>query len=82
MTCRNRFLWQSVSHHPAGRPGLAEARTGWSGVNGDLQQAVTQQSARDKAQLKHAAIGHMRKGSNSPDLVRSFFGHKTFRYAT
>jgi hypothetical protein len=47
-----------------------------------LQQAVTQQSARDNAQLKHAAVGHMRKGSNSPDLVRSFFGHKTFCYAT
>jgi hypothetical protein len=52
------------------------------GINGDLKQAVTRQApARSKAQLKRAAIGHMRKLSKSPHRVRSFFGHKTFRYA-
>jgi hypothetical protein len=52
------------------------------GVNGDLKQAVTRQEpARSKAQLKRAAIGHMRKLSKLPDRIRSFFRHKTFRYA-
>ena len=37
--------------------------------------------ARSKQQLKRAVIGHMRKLSKSPHRVRSFFGHKTFRYA-
>ena len=37
--------------------------------------------ARSKAQLKRAAISHMRRLSKLPDRVRSFFGHKTFRYA-
>jgi hypothetical protein len=37
--------------------------------------------ARSKAQLKRAVVGHMRKLSKSPTRVRSFFGHKTFRYA-
>ena len=51
-------------------------------VNGDLKQAVTRhEPARSKAQLKRAAIGHMRQLSTLPDRVRSFFGHKTFRYA-
>jgi len=40
-----------------------------------------QEQARSKAQLKRAAIGHTRKLSKLPDCVRSFFGHKTFRYA-
>jgi hypothetical protein len=37
--------------------------------------------ARSKAQLKRAVVGHMRRLSKLPDRVRSFFGHKTFRYA-
>jgi transposase len=52
------------------------------GVNADLKQAVTHKAlARSKQQLKRAVVGHMRKLSKSPRRVRSFFGHKTFRYA-
>ena len=52
------------------------------GLNGDLKQAVTRKEpARSKAQLKRAVVGHMRKLSKMPERVRSFFGHKTFRYA-
>jgi hypothetical protein len=52
------------------------------GVNGDLKQAVTgKEPARSKAQLKRAVVGHMRRLSKLPDRVRSFFGHRTFRYA-
>jgi transposase len=52
------------------------------GVNADLKQAVTRKApARSKQQLKRAVIGHMRKLSKLPRRVRSFFGHKTFRYA-
>ncbi|MFL5284762.1 MAG: IS630 family transposase, partial [Rhodopila sp.] len=52
------------------------------GLNGDLKQAVTRKApARSKPQLKSRVIGHMRKLSKSPARVRSFFGHKTFRYA-
>jgi transposase len=52
------------------------------GINGDLKQAVTRkQPARSKAQLKRAVLGHMRRLSKLLDRVRSFFGHKTFRYA-
>jgi transposase len=52
------------------------------GLNADLKQAVTRKvPARDKPQLKRAVVGHMRKLSRSPQRVRSFFGHHTFRYA-
>jgi transposase len=52
------------------------------GLNGDLKQAVTRKApARSKPQLKHHVISHMRKLSKSPARVRSFFGHRTFRYA-
>jgi transposase len=52
------------------------------GVNGDLKQAVTgKEPARSKAQLKRAVVSHMRRLSKLPDRVRSFFGHRTFRYA-
>jgi transposase len=52
------------------------------GLNGDLKQAVTRtEPARSKPQLKRRVIGHMRKLSKSPARVRSFFGHRTFRYA-
>jgi transposase len=63
-------------------PGYSPELNPDEGVNGDLKQAVTsREPARSKAQLKRAAIGHMRRPSKRPDRVRSFFGHKTFRYA-
>ena len=47
-----------------------------------MKQAVTRKEpARSKAQLKRAIVGHMRMLSKSPRRVRSFFGHRTFRYA-
>jgi transposase len=52
------------------------------GVNAALKQAVTRGApVRSKRQLKRAVVGHMRKLSKSPHRVRSFFGHRTFRYA-
>ena len=63
-------------------PGYSPELNPDEGLNGDLKQAVTRkQPARSKAQLTRAAISHMRKLSKLPDRVRSFFGHKTFRYA-
>jgi hypothetical protein len=63
-------------------PGYSPELNPDEGVNGDLKQAVTgKEPARSKAQLKRAVIGHMRRLSNLPDRVRSFFGHRTFRYA-
>lgn len=52
------------------------------GLNADLKQAVTRMApARSKPQLKRALVGHMRKLSKSPHRIRSFFQHRTFRYA-
>jgi transposase len=63
-------------------PGYSPELNPDEGVNGDLKQAVTGKApVRSKAQLKRAAIGHMRRLSKLPDRIRSFFGHKTFRYA-
>ncbi len=63
-------------------PGYSPELNPDEGVNGDLKQAVTRKEpARSKAQLKRAVVGHMRKLSKLPHRVRSFFGHKTFRYA-
>ena len=63
-------------------PGYSPELNPDEGLNGDLKQAVTRKApARSKAQLKHAVVGHMRRLSKLPDRVRSFFGHKTFRYA-
>ncbi len=63
-------------------PGYSPELNPDEGVNGDLKQAVTRKEpARSKAQLKRAVVGHMRRLSKLPDRVRSFFGHKTFRYA-
>src|SRR3712207_5971488 len=63
-------------------PGYSPELNPDEGVNGDLKQAVTRKEpARAKAQLKRALVGHMRRLSKSPQRVRSFFGHKTFRYA-
>jgi transposase len=63
-------------------PGYSPELNPGEGINGDLKQAVTRKEpARSKAQLKHAVIGHLRKLAKLPHRVRSFFGHKTFRYA-
>jgi transposase len=63
-------------------PGYSPELNPDEGVNGDLKQVVTREApARSKAQLKRVVVGHMRKLSKLPDRVRSFFGHKTFRYA-
>jgi transposase len=63
-------------------PGYSPELNPDEGLNGDLKQAVTRKEpARSKAQLKRAVVGHMRRLSKLPDRVRSFFGHKTFRYA-
>ena len=63
-------------------PGYSPELNPDEGVNGDLKQAVTRQEpARSKAQLRRAVVGHMRSLSKRPDRVRSFFGHRTFRYA-
>jgi transposase len=63
-------------------PGYSPELNPDEGVNGDLKQAVTRKPpARSKAQLKRAVVGHMRRLSRRPDRVRSFFAHKTFRYA-
>jgi transposase len=63
-------------------PGYSPELNPDEGVNGDLKQAVTgKQPARSKTQLKRAVVSHMRRLSKLPDRVRSFFGHRTFRYA-
>ncbi len=63
-------------------PGYSPELNPDEGVNGDLKQVVTREApARNKAQLKRVVVGHMRKLSKLPDRVRSFFGHKTYRYA-
>ena len=63
-------------------PGYSPELNPDEGVNADLKQAVTRKApARSKQQLKRAVVGHMRKLSKSPRRVRSFFGHKTSRYA-
>jgi len=51
-------------------------------MNADQKDGVTRQApARTKAQLKKAAISHLRKLQNSPQRVRKYFEHKTVRYA-
>ena len=63
-------------------PGYSPELNPDEGVNGDLRQAGTREEpAPSNAQLKRAVVGHMRKLSKRPDRVRSFFGHRTFRYA-
>ena len=52
------------------------------GLNADFKQAVTRKApARSQAQLKRAAISHMRRLSKSPARIRSYFRHKPVRYA-
>ena len=63
-------------------PGYSPELNPDGGANGDLKQAVTgKEPARSKQQLMRAVVGHMRKLSKLPARVRSFVGHKTFRYA-
>lgn len=51
-------------------------------LNADLKDGVTRRApARSKAQLKDAAISHMRKLQKSPQRVRNYFKHKPVRYA-
>ena len=52
------------------------------GVHADLKQAVPRKApARDKQQLKRAAISHMRSLAKRPKRIRSIFQHQQFRYA-
>lgn len=51
-------------------------------LNADLKDGVTRRApARSKAQLKKAAISHLRKLQKSPQRVRKYFEHKPVRYA-
>ena len=51
-------------------------------LNADLKDGVTRRTpARSKAQLKKAAISHLRKLQKSPRRVRKYFEHKPVRYA-
>lgn len=51
-------------------------------LNADLKDAVTRRApARNKKQLKDAAIGHLRKLQKSPARIRKYFQHKPVRYA-
>jgi transposase len=51
-------------------------------LNADLKDGVTRRApARRKAQLKKAAISHLRKLQKSPGRVQKYFQHKPVRYA-
>jgi len=51
-------------------------------LNADLKDGVTRRApARSKAQLKKAAISHLRKLQKLPGRVRKYFEHKPVRYA-
>jgi transposase len=51
-------------------------------LNADLKDAVTRRApARNKTQLKDAAISHLRKLQKSPARVRKYFQHNPVRYA-
>lgn len=51
-------------------------------LNADLKDGVTRRApARSKAQLKGAAISHLRKLQKSPHRVRRYFLHKPVQYA-
>src|SRR5688500_17823376 len=66
----------------AGGPSERQQLNPDEGLNADLKQVVTcKVPARSKPQLKRAMANHMRRLSNSPARIRSFFRHHTFRYA-
>ena len=51
-------------------------------LNADLKRAVGSQApARSKVDLKRAAMRHMRRVSNLPARIRSYFQHTPVRYA-
>ncbi|MEW8057699.1 MAG: IS630 family transposase [Candidatus Thiodiazotropha sp.] len=51
-------------------------------LNADLKDGVTRRApARSKAQLKKAAVSHLRKLQKLPGRVRKYFEHKPVRYA-
>ncbi|WP_404295583.1 IS630 family transposase (plasmid) [Microvirga sp. RSM25] len=77
---RLRVHWAKIEvfYLPAYSPELNPVE----GLNADLKQVVTRQSpARSKQQLKRATVRHMRRLSNTPARVRSYFSHKAVRYA-
>jgi transposase len=52
------------------------------GLNADLKQTVTRKPpARSKHELKRTVISHMRRLTKLPARIRSYFGHRPFRYA-
>jgi hypothetical protein len=52
------------------------------GLNADLKQTVTRKPpARSKQELKRTVISHMRRLTNVPERIWSYFEHQPFRYA-
>lgn len=52
------------------------------GLNADLKQAATRKPpARSKDDLKRTLVSTLRSLSKRPGRIRSYFGHRTFRYA-
>ena len=52
------------------------------GLNADLKQAATRKPpARNKDDLKRTLVSTLRSLSKRPGRIRSYFGHRTFRYA-
>jgi hypothetical protein len=51
-------------------------------VNADLKQAAPRKApARNKQQLKRAAISHMCSLSRRPKRIRAILRHRQFRFA-
>jgi hypothetical protein len=52
------------------------------GLNADLKHAVIRKPpARSKHELKRTVISYMRRLTKLPEQIRSYFGHRPFRYA-
>ena len=67
-----------VFHLPAYSPELNPDE----GLNADLKQAATRKPpARSKDDLKRTLVSTLRSLSKRPGRIRSYFGHRTFRYA-
>ena len=67
-----------VFHLPAYSPELNPDK----GLNADLKQAATRKPpARSKHDLKRTLVSTLRSLSKRPGRIRSYFGHRTFRYA-
>src|ERR671927_466746 len=70
--------WIEVFYLPSYSPELNPDEC----LNADLKRAVGSQApARSKVDLKRAAMRHMRRVSNLPARVRSYFQHTPVRYA-